>query len=53
MDLCTQAAFGMFPEGVGGPKAMPKVGGAAQLTNELLFNASTAVTELCLWKARG
>ena len=51
MDLCTQAAFGMFPEGVGGPKAMPKVGAAAQLTNELLFNASTAVTEL--WKARG
>ena len=51
MALCTEIAFGMFPEGKGAPKAMPKVGSAARLTNELLYNSSTGVD--ALWKARG
>jgi len=51
MALCRETALGMFPEGKGKPKAMPKTGGAARLTHALLFNASAAVSEL--WKVRG
>ena len=49
--MCLETAFGMFPEGKGGPKAVPKTEKAAPLTNALLVNASKAVGKF--WEARG
>jgi hypothetical protein len=40
----------MFPEGNGKPKAVAKVGAAADLTNHLVINAKAAIDKL--WKAR-
>ena len=36
----------MFPESSGGPKAVPKVGGAARLINELIAAAKEAIDAL-------
>ena len=44
-------AESIFPEGFGGPRAEPKDGTAAAVTNELLVNVKEAVDEL--WKLRG
>ena len=44
-------ADGMFPEGAGKPKAVAKVGSAAELINELVVNAKEAIDTL--WEARG
>ena len=41
----------MFPEGVGAPKAFPRDGRKAVITNGLLENASTAIEQF--WKQRG
>ena len=43
-------ADSLFPEGKGAPKAVPKVGTPAALTNELVVNAKDAIDDL--WKAR-
>ena len=41
-----QVADSMFPEGAGKPKAIAKVGSAAELNNELAVNAKEALDEL-------
>ena len=41
----------MFPEGSGGPKALPKTGAAARLINELIAAAKEAID--ALFRARG
>ena len=41
-----QMADSMFPEGAGKPKAIAKVGSAAELNNELAVNAKEALDEL-------
>lgn len=41
----------MFPESNGKPKAVAKVGAAADLTNQLVVNTKDAIDKL--WKARG
>ena len=51
VDWLLQKADGMFPEGKGGPRAFAKDGAAAEKTNELLENATTAIDQL--FKQRG
>ena len=51
VNLLLQKADGMFPEGVGGRRAFARDGTAAELTNELLENASKAIEKL--WNQRG
>jgi hypothetical protein len=46
-----QKVLGMFLEGQGAPKAMPKDSNATEMTNELLVNSKEAIEEL--WKQRG
>ena len=51
MEYLLQSAEVMLPEGHGGPKAFPKEGCAAPLTNGLLENGALAIEKL--WKQRG
>ena len=46
-----EMANNMFPEGSGGPEALPKTGGAARLINELIAAAKEAIDALL--RARG
>ena len=39
----------MFPEGLGRPRAAPKVGAPAQLINALVVNAKSAIDELWIF----
>ena len=48
--LLERAEF-KFPEGKGAPRAAPKTGAPAELTNDLVVNARDAIVEL--WKQRG
>ena len=51
VNVLLHKANGMFPEGEGAPRAFVKDGRAADMTNELLENATSAIKEL--WKQRG